>query len=233
MYRSLKAEQIMDTTKNIVDKIIMRFPDSGLGKVSAEVLEVSNESIELTRWVSKPIVWVRVCTSLLMISLIVLMAEALHKLHILNLIQNFSYEFGNFLQATESGVNDVAFIGIAIFFLVTFENRIKRKKILKAINELRSLAHVIDAHQINKDPKCCKNSSTRRVMNTSDVSQYLDFCSDLLSMIGKLAALYVQKFHDSESLKAVDDIQDLTNGLSRKIWQKIALINQGGITDGI
>ena len=46
----------------------------------------------------------------------------------------------------------------------------------------------------------------------------------MLSLIGKLAALYVQRFDDQVALAAVDGIEDLTNGLSRKIWQKITVL---------
>jgi hypothetical protein len=48
----------------------------------------------------------------------------------------------------------------------------------------------------------------------------------MLSLIGKLAALYGERFDDPVALNAVDQIEDLTTGLSRKIWQKIALVDQ-------
>ena len=48
--------------------------------------------------------------------------------------------------------------------------------------------------------------------------------------LGKLAALYVQHYDDQVALAAVDGIEDLTNGLSRKIWQKIAMLEGGGRT---
>jgi hypothetical protein len=47
----------------------------------------------------------------------------------------------------------------------------------------------------------------------------------MLSLIGKLAALYVQKFDDPVALAAVNDVEQLTTGLSRKIWQKIMILN--------
>ena len=47
----------------------------------------------------------------------------------------------------------------------------------------------------------------------------------MLSLIGKLAALYVQQFDDPVALAAVNDVEQLTNGLSRKIWQKISIVN--------
>jgi hypothetical protein len=35
----------------------------------------------------------------------------------------------------------------------------------------------------------------------------------------------VQKFDDPVALAAVNEVEDLTTGLSRKIWQKIMILN--------
>jgi hypothetical protein len=43
-------------------------------------------------------------------------------------------------------------------------------------------------------------------------------------LISKIAALYVQGFQDPVLLDAVDDVEDLTAGFSRKIWQKITIL---------
>ena len=40
----------------------------------------------------------------------------------------------------------------------------------------------------------------------------------------RIAALYVQGFQDPVLLDAVDDVEDLTAGFSRKIWQKITIL---------
>jgi hypothetical protein len=63
-------------------------------------------------------------------------------------------------------------------------------------------------------------------MSDFELSRYLDYCSEMLSLVGKIAALYVQRFDDPVVLAAVDEIEDLTTGISRKIWQKIMIINQ-------
>ena len=55
----------------------------------------------------------------------------------------------------------------------------------------------------------------------------------MLSLIGKLAALYVQKFDDPVALAAVNEVEDLTTSLSRKIWQKIMIINSNSIKEGV
>ena len=46
----------------------------------------------------------------------------------------------------------------------------------------------------------------------------------MLSLTGKVAALYVQDFEDGVALQAVNEIEDLTTGLSRKIWQKLTVV---------
>jgi hypothetical protein len=48
----------------------------------------------------------------------------------------------------------------------------------------------------------------------------------MLAILGKLGALLVQDFDDSPTLSAVNDIEDLTSGLQRKIWQKIMITDR-------
>jgi hypothetical protein len=135
------------------------------------------------------------------------------------------------VQVSEAGLNVFLLLSAAILFLVTVETRIKRRRALKAIHELRALAHVIDMHQLTKDPerlmarRAATPSSPKQDLTEFELGRYLDYCSEMLSLIGKLAALYVQKFDDPVALAAVNEVEDLTTGLSRKIWQKIMLIN--------
>lgn len=68
-------------------------------------------------------------------------------------------------------------------------------------------------------------SSPKRNLSAPELTRYLDYCSEMLSLIGKLAAMYVQKFDDPVALDAVNDVEELTTGLSRKIWQKIMILN--------
>ncbi len=41
---------------------------------------------------------------------------------------------------------------------------------------------------------------------------------------GKIAALYIQDFDDDVALSAVNEVENLTTGLSRKIWQKLMIV---------
>lgn len=62
-------------------------------------------------------------------------------------------------------------------------------------------------------------------MTAFELSRYLDYCTELLSLTGKVAAIYVQHFDDSIVLDAVGEIEELTTGLSQKIAQKIQLLH--------
>ena len=87
-------------------------------------------------------------------------------------------------------------------------------------------------HQLTKDPEQVLSpemerteSSPARVMSRFELARYLDYCAELLSLVGKLASLHAQHLPDHVILEAVNDIESLSVGLSRKIWQKIVILD--------
>ena len=91
---------------------------------------------------------------------------------------------------------------------------------------------MIDMHQLTKDPSQViagvgnrTPSSPQRTLTAYQLTRYLDYCTEMLSLVGKLAALYAQSNSDSVVLQSVNDIETLTNGISRKIWQKIMILD--------
>ena len=152
-------------------------------------------------------------------------------LSLLNHVRRVQFDdFTSAVQALEASISSVVFIGAAIVFLVSWENRIKRDRALKAIHELRAMAHIVDMHQLTKDPESVlnPNPSAKRQMTPFELNRYLDYCGDSLALISKIAALYVQEFQDSVLLSAVDEVEELTSGFSRKIWQKITILENLG-----
>jgi hypothetical protein len=232
-YRSLDAEKVVATVSRLRDRIGERFPGSGLSRVSEELLAVAKESVSRSAWIGKPLLGVRIGVAALVLLLVLVLGAALLSLR----MPSSTLDLGAFVQIMESGINDIVLMGAGIYFLVTLESRIKRKVVIKAVHELRALAHIVDTHQLTKDPERLSRSgsdtasSPRFTMTPFELSRYLDYCAESLSLIGKIAALHVQRFDDSEALGAVDDIEDLTTGLSRKIWQKIALISRSNPLD--
>ena len=69
-------------------------------------------------------------------------------------------------------------------------------------------------------------------MTRFELSRYLNYCSELLSLVGKVASLHAQDLRDPVILAAVNDVESLTVGLSRKIWQKIAILDEIGLRRG-
>lgn len=63
-------------------------------------------------------------------------------------------------------------------------------------------------------------------MNEFELTRYLDYCSELLALTAKLAALYAGETLDPVILAAVNEIETLTSELGRKVWQKITIISQ-------
>jgi hypothetical protein len=114
----------------------------------------------------------------------------------------------------------------------TIEARIKRRRAQRAIHELRSIAHIVDMHQLTKDPELVMvrdqgtASSPRRTFSKFELARYLDYCSEMLSVISKAAALYVQNFDDPVTLAAVNDVEQLTGSLSQKLWLKIDILER-------
>jgi hypothetical protein len=134
-----------------------------------------------------------------------------------------------FTQAVEAALNIILLSGVFIVFFVTLENRFKRTRALNGLYKLRAIAHVIDMHQLTKDPGWVAGqqrtvSSPLRDLTDEQLLRYLDYCSEALSLTGKLSALYAQYFPDATVVSAVNDIEELTTNLSRKIWQKIMLL---------
>ena len=61
-------------------------------------------------------------------------------------------------------------------------------------------------------------------MTRYELVRYLSYCSEMLSLASKAAAVYGEKIHDPAVVDAVGDIERLTTNLSQKIWQKITLV---------
>ena len=232
-YYNLAPERVAESIRILQKRVSERFPDSGLNSVAAELCNISNRAKKTTEMVSRPILSLRFASCLL-IGLIG--AGIVTTLATLELPKG-SVKLVEFIQLLEAGINDVVLIGAAVFFVGTLEGRIKRARALAAIHELRSIAHVIDMHQLTKDPQRVLYTpqltltSPRTNMTTYELGRYLDYCSEMLSLTGKIAALYVQRFTDPVALSAVNEVETLTTGLSRKIWQKLMILHNRGDMD--
>jgi hypothetical protein len=228
MYRTLKHEKIIETVDRLQRRIEERFPNSSLGRVCLELKRIAEENAARSERIAHPNWGLRLGVGVLSILGLVGISAGFF----FTKTPDASVNLIDLIQAVEAGLNDIILISAAVFFLVTVETRIKRARAQEALHELRSISHVIDMHQLTKDPAHLSpgviftTSSPRSRLSAFELMRYLNYCTELLSMTGKVAAMYSQHFRDTAVLATVNDIETLTTGLSRKIWQKIIILEQ-------
>ncbi len=233
-YRALDPEKVIDTIRLLHQRICERFPGAGLAGVCAELLTMAEENSSRAERIASRNVPLRVAIFVLL----ALLAVALVWIALLfSTVPAGADNVYSVLQGIEAGANLVVLIGAAVFFLTRIEERLKRSGALKALNELRSIVHVIDMHQLTKDPSTTVSiagktaSSPARTLSRAEVTRYLDYCSEMLSLTSKVAVLFAQGFPEPTVTEAVSDIERIAAGLSQKIWQKINILETLGPED--
>jgi hypothetical protein len=225
-YRRLQAEKIVQTIDLLRRRIQERFPDSSLHGVAGELHRISQEAIVRARAIRRPNFWLRAGVVLL-VAVLVGFGSQLYRFVRVN---DEVLELEHLVQSLEAAISATVFLGAAIFFVFSLELRLKRKRAFDAVRELRSLAHIIDMHQLTKDPERVTGrgpltaSSPKRSMTPFELGRYLDYCSEMLSLVSKTGALYVQEFPDPPTVEAFDRMTNLTTDLSRNVWQKIMIL---------
>lgn len=229
MYRALDPAKLIDTLLRLQVRIDERFPGSGLGKVCTELTEAARTSaVEAARLASPSWPW-RIAVGAIVVAGIWAQVAAARFLHLERVQAN-----ANLLEILEAAVNLLLLFGGAVWFLLSAEKRLKRGRALDALHGLRALAHVVDMHQLTKDPTVALRAHERtaaspaRAMGPFELTRYLDYCAEMLALIGKLAALYADEMRDAVVIEAVNELESLTTSLAHKIWQKIMLIGESG-----
>ncbi len=230
-YRKIDPEKLIQTVAKLSGRVNRVFPESGLSCVAREVLAVSEGTVERVNEIKKPRWKLRV--GIWVVVLLAVLGPFLF-----SFLLSFSQKvenLGDFLQATDAGLHLVLILAGAVAFLIGMESRMRRNEALEALSEFRSLAHLVDLHQINKDPGIDQRSvpvpDERTVKSDMELGEYLDIAGDLLSIIGKLAAFYAQNLSDRVVLDAVTEIETLSSSLSHQLWLKILVLNE--VTGGL
>jgi hypothetical protein len=221
MNRTFREDRLVETAERLSQRITERFPQSGLAEVAVAVVEVTRESVVRAEKISRPNLWLR--AGLVLIGL----------LAIAGLVTELWAEGGeraakrleDFLRNTQGAV---VVLGGAALFLITLEVRLKRRRALQAVHELRGMAHIIDMHQLAKEPDRMGPSGAHGYppFSADAMIRYLNFCTELLALVSKVGQLYVQDFFDAPSQAAVDQLENMVTALSGKIWQKIMILDR-------
>ncbi|HRD77423.1 MAG TPA: hypothetical protein PK264_16065, partial [Hyphomicrobiaceae bacterium] len=231
MYRTLDAAKLIVSLDTLGRRIGERFPDASLRQVGTDLADIAREHSERARQISGANWPLRAFVAIVLAGGLWLIVRIVG---LMDLSKTAADNVYTVLQGVEATLNIVVLMGGALFFLITVEDRLKRRRALMAIHELRSIVHVIDMHQLTKDPSgLLQNpgqgdtpSSPRRTYTPFELTRYLDYCSEMLSLAAKVAALYAQSYPDPVVTSSVNELEQLTANLSQKIWQKISIVEQ-------
>lgn len=227
----LNPDHVVKTVEILHRRIEERFPGSKLSAVCGGLVDVARQSKDRAEWIQRPNLFLQAFG--LLVGGVLLFAA--YQIAITARMPEAQLDALQLAQLVESAINDLLFLFAIGFFCFTFEVRLKRRKALRAIHELRMMAHLIDMHQLTKDPDRVlrrgpgtPSSPDIGIASVFELSRYLDYCSEMLSLTAKLAALYIKNYDDAVVLAAVNEVEQLSSGISNKVWQKLMILHAFG-----
>ncbi len=232
-YQRLDASRVLATIERLQRRIAARFPERGLCRVAAELVTVAGQVADSASSSRARLRRIKLLSrglcALIVVSTVVALLLALR-----DAVSNGPARSFEWLPLIETTINDVVFAAIAVYFIYALPSRLERSYLLRQLHRLRSLAHIVDMHQLTKDPERLRPDfdptaeSVNPQLGRDGMEHYLDYCSQMLSLVGKIAALCAEESQDAVILDMVSTIETLTTGMSRKIWQKISLLPDPG-----
>jgi hypothetical protein len=226
-YLRLKSELILATQKKLQERIAKRFPTSGLSQVAQNLVDLAAQAAVRAEKIRRPNVPLRILLGLMVVSILVLGPVLGFSPEVREMIRERSL-----LELGERVLRVLVYLVAGGVFFYSLEARLKRWRALSALHELRAIAHVIDMHQVAKEPEGLvrldpKSPEAARftTKNLYDLNRYLNYCNEMLAIISKIAALYVQDFPDAATVTVVDQVESLCSGLSERIWQKLMVLD--------
>jgi hypothetical protein len=212
----LLPDKITETLERLQVRIERRFgADSGLLNVCQHLTAFSKNTAQVMDDISRPMWGLRLGLGALVLLMTVAVIYTISSLR-LNVTE---LSVSDLVQVLEATTSEIIVIGGGLFFLVSIETRVKRARVVDALNKLRAIAHIVDMKQLTKDP-----DSPDQTMTDLELGRYLDYCSELLSLISKIGVLYITRFDDPDATQSVNELEILVTGLSAKIWQKISIV---------
>jgi len=224
----LQPDQIIQTARTLRERVTKDFADRGIERMALRLESLAQGTMHQIEWAGRPLFGIRliiVAAILAVLGLGLRLALGWH-------LPTGIYTLVDLAEVMDAFMNELLVIGAGLFFAFSFEGRVKRNRALGALRDLRAMAHIIDMHQLTKDPSQVRTDPDKadpgetRDRNYA-LQNYLDLCSEKLSIVAKLAALYAQSLDDPVVLAAVTEVESLTSALSAKIWQKIIILDRG------
>jgi hypothetical protein len=216
----LDTARITETADNLVERIQETLPASSLARLAVELAQVARTSELRALEARTPILGIRLASALAV-------AASLMALWYLVVHIHTRWEFGTItelFEAMDAGFNLMILLAGALWFFITLEGRLKRKKALGFLEELREFVHVIDVTQLYYTPELYKvEPAGARTESRLDYT-YLLFCTQMLAVISNLAPLYTRGAAGDSILRAASEVELLANAVSTKLLSKTQLV---------
>jgi hypothetical protein len=205
--RHLDPAKLIKTSRTLAAWIDRDFNHSHLSVVAANVERLTQEAVVTAQRIRRPIWPLRVGIWALCLAFV---AGAVQ--------QVVTHQLDEILHFLDDTKGAALYLGAFLVGFITLEVRLKRRRAIKAVNELRAVAHIVDMHQLAKDQTI---GEFREHTTPEKMDSYLHACIALLALLSKIGQLYVEHFPDTVATQATNEFEMIATGLSNKIWMKI------------
>lgn len=230
---TLDTKKVLISISKLNARIEDRLPDSSLLVTCHDFHITALKCQEILNDILKPNYFLRIiCGLVIAISLLgVFYGFTLIELK----VQRTIFDIATFAEAS---INNILLIGAAYYFIFNLEKRFERAKAIKYMNILSGYVHVVDMHQLTKDPhvyceayKFSSEHSPERLLSPFEFQRYLIYCTEFLSLISKVSAIFSHSIEDNAVAKNADEIENLSSLISNKIWQKLIILERLTFSD--
>src|SRR4029078_506574 len=156
-FTELRLRPIAQTIGTLHRRIEARFPGSGLSRVAAELIQLAEVNATAMHQLRHPNWWLRGLSALAVTGVLAIALWASTQL--VPFVRSGVGGIADALQSVEAATNEIILLSLAVLFLISLEARVKRRVALRMLHRLRSIAHLVDMHQLAKDPNLVVQST--------------------------------------------------------------------------
>ena len=224
----LDPARIIETAEKLARSIGASLPGSVLAGLAVELVRIARDTDRQVRQARRPILVIRIASVTAIGCGLLGIGFLLNRIH-------FRWEFGStfteLFEVTGAAVNFLVMLSGALWFLVTFENRVKCNRALASIQELREFIHVVDATQLYYTPDMYdEGGSSANKLRRFDHT-YLLYCSQILGLVGNLAALHTRGAAGDSIMRASADVEMFATALTGKLYNKAEFVRLSAKSD--
>ena len=221
----LDPSRIIKTAENLAQRIGQALPGSNLHELAEELVRIARDTDRRVQQASQPIVAIRFA------SVSAIGASLLGLWYLVNRI-DVPWEFKNItdlFEAADAGFNLLVVVAGALWFFITLESRLKRKKALEFIQELREFIHVIDTTQLYYTPELYNHEHANPSYAQRFDHTYLLLCSQMIALITNLAALYTRGAAGDSIMRAASEVEMFGAALTDKLYSKAEFVRESSL----